>query len=84
MRRLDSSMSHGSAYSEEVDGVVGSFPAGDMNGKLGRISQHLEPEYNKLVLSYLYMFSVFMMTSFVMVSLNHIPNDSTTISWLTK
>jgi len=32
-----------------------------------RMSKHLQPEYLKLVLSYIYMFSVFLLTSFVMV-----------------
>jgi hypothetical protein len=32
-----------------------------------RISRHLEPEYHKLFLSYVYMFCVFLLTAFVMV-----------------
>ena len=32
-----------------------------------RISPHLRPEYTKLILSYVYMFTVFLMTSIVMV-----------------
>ena len=61
LQRLDSSFSHGSSYSDEIDATP------DLNGKVGRRSHFLEPEYAKLVISYVYMFCVFTMTAFVMV-----------------
>ncbi len=59
-QRMDS---EGSTFSEEMDYADN----GKDEGRVMRRSQMLEPEYIKLIISYIYMFSAFLLTSFVMV-----------------
>ena len=57
-KRLDSECS---LNSEEIDEI------NSLSGKDRHHPRKLEPEYTKLLIAYIYMFSVFLLTSFVMV-----------------